>query len=108
MKTPNIRAVLLACTALACGPQTSETAGETATTTTGGPVGPCALEPKATECDNMFVGYYFDPASMTCKSFDYGTCGGEVVPFKELENCRVECEACETDCSTSTGASSGG
>lgn len=106
MRTPNICAALLACAALACGSQTSETAGET-TTSTSGPVEACALEPKATECDNMFVGYYFDPASMTCKPFDYGTCGGEVVPFKELEDCRVECEACETDCSTSTGESSG-
>ena len=32
MRTPNIRAALLACAALACGPQTRETAGATATT----------------------------------------------------------------------------
>lgn len=109
MKTPNIRAVLLACTALACGPQTQETAGETATTgattdpgTTAPPTGDggeppsaCAVEPVATECDNNLVGYFFDAASQTCRPFDHGTCGGEVVPFESEAACQAACEPCD-------------
>ncbi|MDC0668843.1 BPTI/Kunitz-type proteinase inhibitor domain-containing protein [Nannocystis radixulma] len=82
------------------------------TTTTGedtGPVGQCALEHDVPdeECDWFYTGYSFDPMSQTCQSFGYGDCGTPVVPFETLEECLVECEGCETDCSTSSGSSSG-
>jgi hypothetical protein len=108
---------LLACLALACGPQPTEAATEAetpstseipatstsepttsdpgATDPTGGPTDACALAPVATECDNFLVGYYFDPKTETCQRFDHGTCGGEVVPFSTLEACQSACEPCE-------------
>ncbi|MCY1055995.1 BPTI/Kunitz-type proteinase inhibitor domain-containing protein [Nannocystis sp. SCPEA4] len=129
------RAALLACVTLACSPKSGETdtAPTTSTTdpgtstvsqpgtsadpsspmpnpTTGdGPVDACALEHDvpAEECDWLHTGYYFEAVSQTCKSFDYGDCGTPVVPFETLEACLVECEGCETDCSTSSGSSSG-
>ncbi|MDC0717767.1 BPTI/Kunitz domain-containing protein [Nannocystis bainbridge] len=91
------------------GPSTSTTSMTTSTSTgvETGPLGACALEPVTVRCDNFLVGYYFDPVTMTCKSFDHGECGGEVVPFETLADCLVACEGCETDCETSTGSSSG-
>lgn len=91
---------------------TDPTTGTSTTTTTGedtGPVGQCALEHYVPdeECDWFYTGYYFDPVSQTCQSFGYGDCGRSVVPFETLEECLVECEGCETDCSTSSGSSGG-
>lgn len=112
MKTPR-PALLLALLTLACGPQSTDTAAETSTSTgpsppststgdpttgdpTGGPTDRCALAPDvAEECDDFLVGYYFDANSGTCQSFYHGTCGGEVVPFSTLDACQSACEPCE-------------
>lgn len=93
-------------------PMPNPTTGTSTTTTTGedtGPVGQCAREHDVPdeECDWFYTGYYFDPVSQTCQSFGYGDCGTPVVPFETLAECLVECEGCETDCSTSSGSSSG-
>ena len=53
----------------------------------------CSLAPAPAEerCEAAFKRAFFNPETEKCEVFIYGGCGG-VVPFFNLEECRLYCE----------------
>jgi hypothetical protein len=58
----------------------------------------CSEEPRAGYCKASVTKYYFDLDEGSCKSFEWGGCGG-VIPFETEMACRQAClgEEAETE-----------
>ncbi|KAG8543466.1 hypothetical protein GDO81_024598 [Engystomops pustulosus] len=52
----------------------------------------CALPPDAGSCEEQLTRYHYDPSSMTCKTFKYGGCGGNMNNFVEYKDCLQTCK----------------
>ncbi len=51
----------------------------------------CVLAPARGPCRANINRFYFDSASGTCKTFDYGGCGGNGNNFLTKANCMQSC-----------------
>lgn len=53
---------------------------------------PCGLAPEAGRCKALKPMYYFDASDDTCKSFNYGGCGGNANKFETKKLCEYVCK----------------
>ncbi|KAH8360036.1 hypothetical protein KR093_010228, partial [Drosophila rubida] len=51
----------------------------------------CLLPIERGPCPNHFRRYYYDPASKSCKIFDYGGCVGNGNNFRSRLVCNLAC-----------------
>ncbi|CAG2164672.1 unnamed protein product, partial [Oppiella nova] len=51
----------------------------------------CSLPPEEGLCRALFPKWHYSPSDKTCKSFDYGGCGGNRNKFETIEECLDAC-----------------
>ncbi|KAG8543467.1 hypothetical protein GDO81_024599 [Engystomops pustulosus] len=51
----------------------------------------CDLPGDAGTCTEELSRYYYDPSSMTCRTFKYGGCGGNMNNFIDYKDCLQTC-----------------
>ncbi|XP_055375762.1 kunitz-type serine protease inhibitor 2-like [Condylostylus longicornis] len=52
----------------------------------------CDLPPESGTCQQFLKVYHFDPKSNSCKTFEYGGCGGNGNRFDTQSLCEKECK----------------